>query len=150
VPTFNAPFLLEVVPLLTPTTAEASEMQVFFALVLLAFLAVASGLKVGFGVKRGAFAANMEASKNVLASVGVGASAAMIPATAHADSSSAAGAVGIPLAISILVMFPFLYYANALKPKERSVKQIELDEQLRPKKGGSSGPVGQARVGKKK
>jgi hypothetical protein len=119
-------------------------------IVLLALLAVASGLKLGFGVKRGAFINVNAAAKNVLTSVGVGASAAMIPAAAHADSSSAAGAVAIPLAISILVMFPFLYYANALKPKERSVKQIELDEQLRPKKGGSSGPVGQARVGKKK
>ena len=119
-------------------------------LVLLALLAVASGLKLGFGLQRGAFTNVNAAAKNVLTSVGVGASAAMIPAAAHADSSSAAGAVGIPLAISVLVMFPFLYYANALKPKERSVKQIELEEQLRPKKGGSSGPVGQARVGKKK
>ena len=57
-----------------------------------------------------------------------------------------------PLAISIFTMVPFLFYQQALRPKERTVKQIELDEQLRPKdKKLSSGKAGSAKAqGKKK
>jgi hypothetical protein len=57
-----------------------------------------------------------------------------------------------PLAISIFTMVPFLIYQQALKPKERTVKQIELDAQLRPKdKKLSSGKTGSATAqGKKK
>ena len=72
------------------------------------------------------------------------------PAVAHADTGSAAGAVAIPLVISVLVMFPFLYYANQLKPKARTVAQIELDKDLKPIKEKSTGSVGQAKAGKKK
>ena len=50
-----------------------------------------------------------------------------------------------PLAISIFTMVPFLIYQQALKPKPRTVKQIELDEQLRPKdKKLNTGKAGQA------
>ena len=56
-----------------------------------------------------------------------------------------------PLAISIFTMVPFLIYQQALKPKPRTIKQIELDAQLRPKdKKLTSGKTGSAQAGKKK
>ena len=57
-----------------------------------------------------------------------------------------------PLAVSIFTMVPFLIYQQALKPKERTVKQIELDSQLRPKdRKVNSGKAGQATAqGKRK
>ena len=76
-------------------------------------------------------------------------SALLFPAVAHADSSSAVGAVAIPLVISVAVIFPFIYYANQLKPKERTVKQIELDKNLKPIKDKSTGGIGAAKATKK-
>ena len=56
-----------------------------------------------------------------------------------------------PLAISVFTLVPFLIYQQALKPKPRTIKQIELDEQLRPKdKKLTSGKTGSAQAGKKK
>lgn len=57
-----------------------------------------------------------------------------------------------PLAISIFTMVPFLLYQQALKPKPRTVKQIELDAQLKPKdKKVNAGKTGTAQAqGKKK
>jgi hypothetical protein len=70
---------------------------------------------------------------------------------AYALDGGAAGAVGVPLAISIVVMVPFIYYANALAPKERDIKQIEVDGQLREKgKRFKTGKEGVAKAGKKK
>eukprot|EP00600_Ochromonadales_sp_CCMP1393_P000011 CAMPEP_0174977778 /NCGR_PEP_ID=MMETSP0004_2-20121128/13798_1 /TAXON_ID=420556 /ORGANISM="Ochromonas sp., Strain CCMP1393" /LENGTH=80 /DNA_ID=CAMNT_0016228999 /DNA_START=100 /DNA_END=342 /DNA_ORIENTATION=- len=54
-----------------------------------------------------------------------GTMAILAPAAAHADGTSF---VAFPIVISILTMVPFIYYTQALKPKERTVKQIELDE----------------------
>ena len=72
--------------------------------------------------------------------------------SASAAEGSAVGAVSIPLLISILIMVPFLYYQQALKPKERTVKQIELDDNLRAKDGSARnfGRAGEARAGKRK
>jgi len=57
----------------------------------------------------------------------------------------------IPIAISLLTIVPFLYYQQALKPKPRTVKQIELDENLRPKdKKLNSGKATDAVAQKKK
>ena len=51
----------------------------------------------------------------------------------------------IPLGISLFTIVPFVIYQQALKPKPRTVKQIELDEQLRPKdKKLNTGKAGQA------
>jgi len=75
--------------------------------------------------------------------------ALLFPAVAHADSGSAVGVVSIPLVISVLVIFPFIYYANQLKPKERTVKQIELDQNLKPIKDKSTGGIGAAKATKK-
>jgi hypothetical protein len=62
------------------------------------------------------------------------------------------GAVSIPILISVLIMVPFLYYQQALRPKERSAKQIELDSNLKAKDKSnmSSGRAGEARAGKKR
>lgn len=78
--------------------------------------------------------------------------ALLIPTAVHAADSAALGAVSIPLAISVLVMFPFLYYANALKkdPLKATPQQIALDKNLKPIKEKSTGPVGQAKAGKKR
>jgi hypothetical protein len=78
--------------------------------------------------------------------------ALLIPTAAHAADGAALGAVSIPLVISVLVMFPFLYYANALKkdPLKKNPEQIALDQNLKPIKDKSSGPVGQAKAGKKR
>ena len=75
--------------------------------------------------------------------------------SAMAADGSALGAVSIPLLVSLLIMVPFLYYQQALKPKERSVKQIELDDNLRAKDskglfGKTLGKTGEARAGKRK
>lgn len=48
------------------------------------------------------------------------------PMAAMADDGNQ-NAFLVPLAISLLTMVPFLYYANALQPKERTVRQIEVD-----------------------
>ena len=39
----------------------------------------------------------------------------------------------LPLIISFATIIPFVAYQQALKPKPRTVKQIELDKNLRPK-----------------
>jgi hypothetical protein len=79
----------------------------------------------------------------------------VIPAGALETSSvlvadGALSAVAWPIAISVLTMVPFLYYQQALKPKARTIKQIELDENLRPvdKKMRSAGKEAEARVKK--
>lgn len=43
-----------------------------------------------------------------------------------ADSGSQT-AVAVPIVISFLTIIPFIYYAQALKPKERTIRQIEVD-----------------------
>ena len=63
---------------------------------------------------------------NILAAATV-----LFPSLAHADGGDQSAFV-VPLAVSFFTMVPFLYYQQALKPKERTVKQIELDENLRP------------------
>lgn len=57
----------------------------------------------------------------------------------------------IPLVISVLTMVPFLYYSQALKPKERTVKQIEIDPKTLKAVNSkdSTGSTGQARASKK-
>ena len=84
-----------------------------------------------------------------------GAAAVFLPSSpAFAADAATNGAVGIPLAISVLVMVPFLYYQQALRPKEekRTAKQIELDGNLKVKNKSdlSSGKAGQAKAGKRK
>jgi len=65
--------------------------------------------------------------------------------------SADTSAFATPLIVSFLTLIPFLIYQNALKPKPRTVKQIELDESLRPiDKKLSSGKAGSAKAGKKK
>ncbi len=65
--------------------------------------------------------------------------------------SADTSAFATPLVISFLTLIPFLIYQNALKPKPRTVKQIELDDNLRPvDKKLSSGKEGVAKAGKKK
>lgn len=48
------------------------------------------------------------------------------------------------------VCYVCIYVRRALKPKPRTVKQIELDENLRPKEKPSAGKVGDAKAGKRK
>jgi len=68
-----------------------------------------------------------------------------------ADNSGSQTAVFIPILISFLTIGPFLYYQQALKPKERTVKQIELDRNLRVKdKSVNMGGAKEARAEKKK
>lgn len=65
--------------------------------------------------------------------------------------SADTSAFATPLIVSFLTLIPFLIYQNALKPKPRTVKQIELDESLRPvDKKLSSGKAGAAKAGKEK
>lgn len=94
-------------------------------------------------------------SKNLdLLKVASVASIALAPTQAAlADGTMA---VAVPVAISIFTMVPFLYYQQALKPKERTVKQIELNENLQAKnkKDRSGGGLfgnkkGSANAGKK-
>jgi hypothetical protein len=49
-----------------------------------------------------------------------------LPTVALADDANQ-NAFLVPLGISVLTMVPFIYYANALQPKERAVRQIEVD-----------------------
>ena len=75
--------------------------------------------------------------------------AALYPTVAFAGIDSSP--VVVPLVISALTIIPFVFYAQALKPKERTVKQIELDENLRPvDKNLKKGKTGEARAGSKK
>ena len=82
----------------------------------------------------------------------VGALTTIPTQNALAADGGAVGAVSIPLLISLLIMVPFLYYQQALKPKERKVKQIELDDNLKAKDGSARkfGKAGEARAGKRK
>ena len=91
-------------------------------------------------------------STNVFSQTAVIGALSIIPTqTAMAAEGSAISAVSIPLLISVLIMVPFLYYQQALKPKERTVKQIELDDNLREKDGGNRfGRTSEARAGKRK
>eukprot|EP01036_Dinobryon_divergens_P029238 gene29238-38306_t len=72
------------------------------------------------------------------------------PSLAIADDGGSRNAFVYPLAISFLTIVPFLIYQQALKPKPRTVKQIELDENLRPKEKPSAGKIGDAKAGKRK
>lgn len=80
------------------------------------------------------------------------ASTSLVPLAAQAvDNSGSQQAVFIPILISFLTIGPFLYYQQALKPKERTVKQIELDRNLRAKdKTVNFGTTKEARAEKKK
>jgi hypothetical protein len=76
-----------------------------------------------------------------------------LPSIATADDGSNNLSFAIPLIISFLTIFPFLYYSQALKPKERTVKQIEIDPiTLKPidKAFESKGNVDKAQAKKKK
>jgi hypothetical protein len=78
-------------------------------------------------------------------------SSLMIPSIANAADASGSTAVAIPIVISILTIFPFLYYSQQLKPKARTVKQIELDENLKAKdKKLATGKEGVAKATKRK
>ena len=95
------------------------------------------------------------------------ASSLLLPSAVFAADGGAVSTVSIPIVISLLTFVPFLYYANgtvdcslikssvmylivALKPKERTVKQIELDENLRAKdKTLSKGSTSTAKATKK-
>lgn len=75
---------------------------------------------------------------------------AIIPTVSFAAD---ANSVIAPLVVSVLTLIPFLYYSEALKPKQRTVQQIQLD----PKTGkplqkslSSDGKPDQARATKKK
>lgn len=85
-------------------------------------------------------------AKTAVANVLAGASLALTPWPVLADDQNA---FVVPLAVSLFTMVPFLYYQQALKPKPRTVQQIELDENLKPVKGKSVGAAGQAKAGKK-
>jgi len=63
-----------------------------------------------------------------LKSLSVMASTAVVslPTAALADDGNQ-NAFLVPLAISLLTMIPFVYYANALQPKERVVRQVAVD-----------------------
>ena len=75
--------------------------------------------------------------------------ATVLPTVASAGIDSSP--VVVPIVISFLTIVPFVFYAQALKPKERTVKQVELDENLRPvDKKLKKGRTGEARVGKNK
>ena len=57
---------------------------------------------------------------------------AFVPTVALADGADATPVL-VPLVISVLTIVPFVLYQQALKPKPRTVKQIELDpETLKP------------------
>ena len=76
--------------------------------------------------------------------------ALLIPSAALAEGVDSTPVL-IPIVISLLTIVPFLYYQQALKPKPRTVKQIELDENLRPKdKKLNSGKASDAVAQKKK
>lgn len=66
----------------------------------------------------------------------VGTSVMLTPAIANAADGGTLAAFSTPLIVSFLTIVPFVYYTQALKPKERKVQQIELDENLREKKKG--------------
>jgi len=75
----------------------------------------------------------------------------LFPSVSLADDGSN-NVFAVPLAISFLTMVPFLYYQQALKPKERTIKQIEVDPVTRKpldKSAISKGDVGQAQAKKK-
>ena len=78
------------------------------------------------------------------------ATAVLIPFAASADSVDSTPVL-VPLVVSVLTIVPFIIYQQALKPKPRTIKQVELDENLRPKdKNLNKGSVGKATAGKKK
>lgn len=135
----------------------SSPLRVLLALLLLvgasAWAPLSSPrLGKGRGVRSAPLAERLQQQGLVKAAQVASGLALTTPLAAHAEvSSSALGAVSIPLLISILVMGPFLYYSNQLKPKERTVRQIELDENLKATgKDKSSGSVGQAKATKKR
>ncbi|KAJ1438778.1 hypothetical protein B484DRAFT_444388 [Ochromonadaceae sp. CCMP2298] len=116
-------------------------MQLLFISALLLAISMVhgfSGLKPSMAIRVRALSMKAEGSFDAMRLVKTaGAMAVMAPMAAHADGVNA---VAFPLAISILTMVPFIYYSQQLKPKVRTVKQIELDENLRevkqPKKKG--------------
>ena len=76
-------------------------------------------------------------------------SALFVPSIALADGIDSSPVL-IPLVISALTIIPFYFYSQALKPKPRTVQQIELDANLRPKdKKLNQGKVTQATAAKK-
>lgn len=78
----------------------------------------------------------------------------LTPLATIADETGVAdrmSSFSLPLIISFATMIPFVAYLQALKPKPRTVKQIELDSLLRPKdKTLMTGKTGEARTSKKK
>ena len=76
--------------------------------------------------------------------------AMLLPTMALADGADATPVL-VPLVISFLTVVPFYFYSQALKPKPRTVQQIELDENLRPKdRSLAKGKSGEATAQKKK
>eukprot|EP01039_Chlorochromonas_danica_P004661 gene4661-5105_t len=74
----------------------------------------------------------------------------LTPSIALADDTQ--NMVIFPLVIAALTMVPYFIYQQALKPKPRKVKQIELDEYLRPIEDSatSKGRESEARAAKRK
>lgn len=58
-----------------------------------------------------------------------------LPSAAHAADGGTMAAFSTPLIISFLTIIPFVYYTNALAPKQRKTTQIEVDEFNREVKG---------------
>jgi len=74
------------------------------------------------------------------------------PSVSLAADSGSQAAIATPIIISFLTLIPFLYYTQALKPKERTVKQIQVDsDTLKPidKKDAGKGSTSQAKAAKK-
>jgi len=64
----------------------------------------------------------------------VGASPLLAPIPVMAVDEGGLAAFSLPLVVSVLTVPVFIYYTNALKPRDIKVKQIEVDEFNREKK----------------
>jgi hypothetical protein len=127
--------------------------MLYFTAILL-FLAVSALAFKPNSMKRAVlspFSVGEESNLNFLKVASIASIAVSPTQSAVADGTMA---VAVPVAISIFTMVPFLYYQQALKPKERTVKQIELNDQLQAKnksdRGGMFGKSTNAQAKKKK
>ena len=59
-----------------------------------------------------------------------------VPSVTHAVDSSSASAVSIPLIVSGLVMVPFLYYQQALRPQKKTIEITTTPSRSKPQKKG--------------
>jgi len=106
--------------------------SIFVAMLLIASV---SSLKLG-SVQTGIGISKVMGRSLPLAS-GLATSAAtvMVPSVAHAADGGTLAAFSTPLIVSFLTIIPFIYYTNALAPKQRKTTQIEVDEFNREVKG---------------